>query len=169
VAGRLLMRFILRQARQHGRNLRDMVIVGTNTRAVQFARKVEASPELGYRVVGFVDDDWTGLAQFPSSGYSRVSSFAGIPSFLRETVVYEVVIALPMRSLHSHASQIAALCEQQGIVLRALPNMFDLKLARSRVEDFEGNFVVTHYTGALEGWPVLIKRVLDFVASLTLI
>jgi exopolysaccharide biosynthesis polyprenyl glycosylphosphotransferase len=169
VAGRLVLRFILSKVRQHGRNLRDMVIVGTNVRAVQFARKVEATPGLGYRVIGFVDDEWAGLSAFQSSGYPLASSFAGIPSFLRETVVDEVVMALPMRSLHSHASQIAALCEQQGITLRSLPNMFDLKLARSRVEDFEGDSVVTHYTGALEGWPVLVKRILDFTASLVLI
>ena len=169
VAGRLVLRFILGKVRQHGRNLRDMVIVGTNVRAVQFARKVEATPGLGYRVIGFVDDDWVGLSAFQRSGYPLTSNFAGVPSFLRETVVDEVVMALPMRSLHSHASQIAALCEQQGITLRSLPNMFDLKLARSRVEDFEGDSVVTHYTGALEGWPVLVKRILDFTASLVLV
>ncbi len=167
--GRLVLRLVLRKIRQRGRNLRDMVIVGTNMRAVQFARKIEATPGLGYRVIGFVDDDWQGLGQFHSSGYPLACSFAGVPSFLRETVVDEVVMALPMRSLHSHASQIAALCEQQGIMLRSLPNMFDLKLARSRVEDFEGDFVVTHYTGALEGWPVLVKRMLDFSVSLFLI
>jgi exopolysaccharide biosynthesis polyprenyl glycosylphosphotransferase len=168
-AARLAMRFILRKLRQRGRNLRDMLIVGTNVRAVQFARKIEATPGLGYRVIGFVDDEWQGLCQFHGSGYPLACSFAGIPSFLRETVVDEVVMALPMRSLHSHASQIAALCEQQGITLRSLPNMFDLKLARSRVEDFGGDSVVTHYTGSPEGWPVLVKRMLDFAASLFLI
>ena len=167
--GRLVLRFILVKIRQRGRNLRDMVIVGTNLRAVQFAKKIEATPGLGYRVIGFVDDDWAGLGQFQRSGYPLACSFATIPSFLRENVVDEVVMALPMRSLHSRASQIAALCEQQGITLRSLPNMFDLKLARSRVEDFEGDSVVTHYTGSLEGWPVLIKRVLDFTVSLFLI
>jgi len=168
-AARLVMRFILRRVRERGRNLRDMLIVGTNVRAVQFARKVEATPGLGYRVIGFVDDDWQGLGQFQSSGYPLACSFGGIPSFLRETVVDEVVMALPMRSLHSPASQIAALCEQQGITLRSLPNMFDLKLARSRVEDFEGDSVVTHYTGSPEGWPVVVKRMLDFAVSLFLI
>jgi exopolysaccharide biosynthesis polyprenyl glycosylphosphotransferase len=47
--------------------------------------------------------------------------------------------------------------------------MFDLKVARSRVEDFEGDSVVTHYTGSPEGWPVVVKRMLDFAVSLFLI
>ena len=37
VGSRLLMRVFLVWVRRHGRNLRDVLIVGTNDRAVQFA------------------------------------------------------------------------------------------------------------------------------------
>ena len=46
-----------------------MVVVGTNSRALRFARKIEARPELGYRIAGFVDGPWLGLGMFEQTGY----------------------------------------------------------------------------------------------------
>ena len=39
---------LLRQVRLRGHNLRHVLILGTNPRAVEFARKIESKPELGY-------------------------------------------------------------------------------------------------------------------------
>jgi exopolysaccharide biosynthesis polyprenyl glycosylphosphotransferase len=170
MVSRLSMRLFLAQVRLHGRNLRDMLIVGTNPRGVQFASKIVANPALGYRVVGFVDQGGADMPGFDNSGFKRVTDFAGLPSFLRKNVVDEVVIALPMRSMHSEASEVAALCEQQGILIRFASTLFDLKISRRRVEEVvEGDSLITHYTGSLEGWPVVIKRLIDIVASATLL
>jgi exopolysaccharide biosynthesis polyprenyl glycosylphosphotransferase len=86
-------------------------------------------------------------------------------SFLRGTAVDEVVIALPMGSLHSDAAKIAALCEEQGITTRVLSS-FDLKLARSTAEEFEGATIVTHYIGVDESWQLFMKRFFDVCISI---
>ena len=170
IAGRLSVRFVLKQIRVHGNNLRHMLIVGTNDGAVEFARKIEQTPALGYRIIGFVDEEWTGLEKFRQVGYPMACSFEGLPNFLRSNVIDEVVVSLPMRSQHFHASEIASVCERHGITLRFASNIFDLKFARSRAEEFEGNSHITHYTGTMtDGWPVVIKRVLDFTISFILI
>jgi exopolysaccharide biosynthesis polyprenyl glycosylphosphotransferase len=169
VSSRVLLRIVLQRIRRHGRNLRDVLIVGTSPRAIQFARKIDANADLGYRIVGFADEQWPGQAEFHSSGYRQVCDLAGVQAFLRENVVDEVAMALPMRSMHSHAARIAAACEVQGITLRFVSNLFDLKVARSRTEDFEGDSLVTHYTGTSDGWPLIAKRALDFLVSLLLI
>jgi exopolysaccharide biosynthesis polyprenyl glycosylphosphotransferase len=167
---RVVLRYGLKQVRVRGRNLRDMLIVGTNQRAIQFARKIEGRGDFGYRVLGFVDEDWPGMQQFSETGYARVCSFAELPNFLRHNVVDEVVLALPMRSYHSFSSEVAAICEEQGILLRFTPNLFDLKVARSKTEEFEGDSVITHYTGGMMERPTFwVKRVIDFCVSLTAI
>lgn len=169
VLSRAGMRGLLKRLRLHGRNLRDMLIVGTNPRALQFAQKMRGNPGLGYRIIGFVDQEWMGLSEFRQSGFELACDFDGLLGYLRANVVDEVVVALPMRSLHSRASEIAALCEEQGIVIRFVSNLFDLKKTRSRAEEFDGDSLITHYTGGLEGWPVVFKRVVDIVFSLFLI
>jgi exopolysaccharide biosynthesis polyprenyl glycosylphosphotransferase len=163
--GRLLMRSVLRSARLRGRNLRDMLIVGTNPRAVQFARKMRDHQFLGYRVIGFVDQEWAGMGEFSQSGFSLACNFDGLLAYLRSSVVDEVVVALPMRSLHCRASEVAAICEEQGILVRFISNLFDGKMTRPQVEVVEGDSLITHHTVRLEGWPVVTKRFVDILVA----
>ena len=167
VLSRLALRFVLARTRLRGRNLRHVLIVGTSKRAIEFANRLESNPELGYSVIGFADQYWDGIHEFEQGGKSLLCDLPGLPEFLRSNVVDEVVIGLPIRSFHDDASRVAAVCEQQGIIVRVLPNIFDLKVARSRAEEMEGDSDITHYTGVIEGWPVVVKRVLDFSIALT--
>jgi exopolysaccharide biosynthesis polyprenyl glycosylphosphotransferase len=165
-ASRLLLRTMLAGMRRRGRNLRQMVVVGTNPRAIRFARKLELRPELGYRIVGFADDAWHGLAEFRKTGYPLVSDFAGFHAFLREHVADEVMVALPMQSSYAQAARIAALCEEQGIIVRLLSDLFNLRLPQSRAGEFEGEPVVTLSAGSPDGWQHIFKRALDVSLSL---
>lgn len=169
VLSRLVLRYVLAQTRLRGRNLRHLLIVGTNARAIEFADRIQASPELGYRIIGFADRDWTGNEQLRSHGYSVACDLDELPGFVRTNVVDEVVIALPLRSFHDDASHIATLCEEQGILFRVLSSIFNLKMARSRAEDLEGESLLTHYTGAAQGWPLVAKRILDFSLALVML
>jgi exopolysaccharide biosynthesis polyprenyl glycosylphosphotransferase len=166
ITSRLALRMFLVQTRLRGRNLRHVLIVGTSSRAVEFAEKIQDSPALGYCVIGFADRCWDGIGSFRETGHALVCDLDGLPEFLRANVVDEVVIALPMRSSHDDASRVAVLCEQQGIIVRVLPNIFNLKISRSRADEFEGDAFITHYTGVTEGWPVMMKRILDFCLAL---
>jgi exopolysaccharide biosynthesis polyprenyl glycosylphosphotransferase len=169
IASRLALRNLLERIRRRGRNLRYVLIAGTNSRAIEFARKIEAKSELGYRLLGFVDDQWYGTDEFRKNGYSLLVDFNDLPAFLREHVVDEVVIALPINSSYHKASRVVALCEEQGIIVRFLSNIFNPKLAWSRAELIEDESMIALYTGAMEGWPVVAKRVLDFCVSLSLL
>jgi len=146
-----------------------MLIVGTNPRAIQFAQKIEAKTDLGYRVIGFVDDEYAENGGFKKSNYELVASLNNFSTYLKDHVVDEVVISLPMKSFYDQAARIVALCKEQGIIIRLLSDMFNINLGRSEVDRLEDDSVVTVATGAMEGLPVLVKRVLDFCLSSILI
>jgi exopolysaccharide biosynthesis polyprenyl glycosylphosphotransferase len=166
-ATRLSVRTWLRHLRARGQNFRHMLIVGTNSRAIQFAKGVPHRPEWGCQLLGFADDAWAGAEELQAEGFKRVCDFAELPGFLRRNVVDEVVIALPVRSFHEHASKIVEMCEEQGIIVRILSDLFDLKTPRR--PDHDDAPVITHYAGPLNGWPVVIKRLLDIVLSGTML
>jgi exopolysaccharide biosynthesis polyprenyl glycosylphosphotransferase len=168
-ASRFVLRFILASIRVHGRNLRHMLVLGTNPRAVNFARKLLADRERGYRILGFVDDDWPGMAEFRESGFQVVSDYVGLKTFLRLNVVDEVTIYLPFGSLYSHCHDVADLCQQHGIIMRFNSDIFGLNAPNRRTEEFDGDHFVATLTGMREGWPVMLKRTLDIVVSATLL
>jgi len=164
---RLMVRTWLRRIRTRGQNFRNMLIIGSNSRAIEFAKSVPHRPEWGCHILGFADDEWSGVDELHAAGFQRVCDFAELPSFLRRNVVDEVVIALPVRSFHEHASKIVEMCEEQGIIVRLLSGLFDLKTPRR--EDMDDAPVITHYAGPANGWPVVIKRALDMILSGTML
>jgi exopolysaccharide biosynthesis polyprenyl glycosylphosphotransferase len=164
-APRILLREALDQASRRGRNLRYVLIVGTNSRAIAFAKRIAAEPERGYRILGFVDDDWAMPGEFEKNGFSVVCGTQDLPEFLRRSVVDEVAMYLPLRSSYERASQIAALCEQNGILMRFDGDIFSLKKARSRTDEIAGRCHVTTYTTVRELGPLFVKRTIDIVGS----
>ena len=118
ITSRRVIRPFLAAVRKRGRNLRYMLVLGTNSRAIDFARKILQTPELGYRLVGFVDDDWNGLSQFKETGFPLVSDHKGLAEFLRRNIVDEVAMYLPLRSFYQGSFGAAALCAQFGIIMR---------------------------------------------------
>jgi len=169
VASRFALRTWLRRLRTHGRDSRNMLIVGSNSRAIEFAKTIRSKPELGYRIIGFADEEWNGTNELRQNGWSVVCNLEDLRTFLRRSVVDEVVLAIPLRSFHDLAAEIAAMCEQQGIILRLLSDLFNLKSRRPIADDFEGSALITHYASIEEGWPVVIKRGIDFSLSLMLL
>jgi exopolysaccharide biosynthesis polyprenyl glycosylphosphotransferase len=169
VIARIAVRILLRGIRVRGHDLRHVLILGTNTRAIEFARKIEEKPELGYRVLGFVDDDWHGMPEFLCSGYEIQCDCKSLSEYLRRNVIDEVAIYLPLRSFYEHASQAAALCEQHGITVRLASDVFNLKIARSYAGELGGDPHITAYSGSPDGWPILIKRSLDVLISSALL
>lgn len=169
ISSRLILRFVLNYIRKRGRNLRHVLVVGTNPRAVQFARRIESRPELGFRVIGFADENWPGLRTIEGTGKRLVCDLKGLAEFVRNTVVDEIVIALPLRSFYGQAAEIAILCEEQGVVMRFLPRIFNLHKARSTAEELAGDSLLTLSTGPLDGWPVFVKRGLDIALSSALL
>lgn len=169
VAGaRVLIRSGLEFVRVRGRNLRHVLILGTNRRAVEFSRRLGVAPELGYRVLGFVDDGWHKDSAFQTD-HPLCCDFDHLAEYLRRNVVDEVANYLPLRSLYEECSSVAALCEQHGILMRFDPEMFDLKIARHRAEELDGCTHITAHSSLLEGWATMAKRVLDVTTSVALL
>ncbi len=169
ILSRVILRVTLKQVRLNGRNVRNILIVGTNPRAVQFARDIQNKPDLGYRLVGFLDESWHGQDDFTKTGYTIVSDFKNFNSFLRCFVIDEVMIALPIKSYYEKAAKIIAQCEEQGVLIRMLGNIFTQKHAQERVEHFEGQSLLTLQPGALGDQAFFFKRIIDIFISLPLL
>jgi exopolysaccharide biosynthesis polyprenyl glycosylphosphotransferase len=169
ILSRLTLRSTLESLRRRGRNLRHMLIIGTNPRAIRLAREVESKPELGYRLMGFVDSDYAGAQEFRKVGYSLVADLKEFPGFIRSRMVDEVLICLPLRSHYVEASKIVACCEEQGIMVKILSDLFDLKLAHSNIEQLGDESIITLSTGSMEGWAAIFKRTFDVVVSFVLV
>jgi exopolysaccharide biosynthesis polyprenyl glycosylphosphotransferase len=167
-ASRIILKTSLAVVRRRGHNLRYVLILGTNSRAIEFAKKI-ANPSLGYTLLGFVDDEWEEIRKFRNTGFPLACNYAGFAEFLRRNVVDEVAMFLPLRSYYQRSFEVAALCQQQGIVARLGGEIFSLHTARASVEQLEGvNFFSIDNT-VRAWWALCAKRTLDVIVSAILL
>jgi exopolysaccharide biosynthesis polyprenyl glycosylphosphotransferase len=168
-ASRVVLRLMLARIRIYGRNLRHMLILGTNSRAIDFARRITADKTLGYHLLGFVDDEWPGLPEFRKTEFKLVSNYAGLKEFLRWNVVDEVTFLLPIGSYYGVCHDVANLCRQHGILMRFSSDVFGITALERRAEEFDGDHFIATVTWAGEGWPTAVKRTIDVIASALLL
>jgi len=169
IAGmRLLVRLNLRRLRLGGHNIKKLLLVGNGPRAEWLATQVAERSDLGYRLVGYVDEERRvtnpALASVPWLG-----QFEELRSVIAREVVDEVFITLPIKSQYSRIEEAITILEEQGIMVHLLSDVFPHRLARSRAWEFEGAPLVSLHSAPSISWRTEAKRVIDFVGSLLLL
>lgn len=162
---RMIGRRMTHLLRIYGRNLRSVLIIGTNHRALSFAHEIADHPEWGYQLLGFADNAWHDAGASEAYQAKLLGGLEQVPDFLRTLALDEVIVALPMASYYQQAAQIVALCKQQGILVRFAGGLFDLQTP-GRVSSMpSGNSVITLLDESWDAWSAFIKRSIDVVGS----
>jgi exopolysaccharide biosynthesis polyprenyl glycosylphosphotransferase len=161
LATRLVIRWILWQLRDRGRNTRFVLVVGTNAWAESFADLVDSHHTLGLRVIGHLD---------PGAGDSTIVSrpilggLVDIERVLHTMVVDEVAFCLPV-SQWSRIDDIARLCEEEGKIVRIPMYHLEHTLATGRVEEFSGVPIYSIVSGPDRVAGMIAKRALDIAGA----
>lgn len=164
----LLSRFVGRLGmiafRKRGRNLRSVLIIGSNSRAVKLADRFLTDVHLGYEFLGFVDDAWH-CSHAPTHHRNRLmGDLNGLLHLLRVTAVDEVVIALPIASNYRLIEQILEWCTQQGIAVAVEASLFEN--SRSPFAGYERlHGTMTLYDATPIQWTAGAKRIIDVLLS----
>ena len=159
------LRFFLKKLRLYGRNLRFVLIVGTNKRAYDFAHRMEKNQGLGYRIIGYLDDK----IYFPNGKVKLLGKLSDFSSILNSQVIDEVIIALPIKSHYEKIQHIIEKAEEQGIIIRYLTDIFNTKLTKLKSSTFAGFPLLTTVKGTDRYWHYFVKRTMDLVLSFILI
>ena len=168
-SGRLIARELLVRYSSQEENLRRILIVGANTRAVRLVRRIETEQELGYRLIGFVDDTAINAPNLEEYGYHLVAKYKDLADYLGKTAIDEVLICLPVISRFEDISDVVSICEEQGISVGILRDLFKLHVTTSKIRQFGEHTIITVHPHAIDGVHAVTKRALDVLISAALI
>jgi exopolysaccharide biosynthesis polyprenyl glycosylphosphotransferase len=147
--------------RTRGIGVSNLLIVGAGDLGRAVMRTAFARPDLGYRCVGFVDDDpqrgQTDIGRFPALG-----EIDALPALLAEHKIGDVVITLPW-SAQPKIVQIVKLCQQRGVQVRVVPSLLQINYSQVDVNDFGGIPVLGIRGRTISPVSRLIKRGLDLL------
>jgi len=162
---RIVVRQVLVFARDHGRNVRYMLVLGTSARAKAFADLVESHAELGLIVIGHLKADASEARVVLNRPMLGVID--DLETVLHSQIVDEVAICLPF-SMEELIEQAVYVCEQEGKVVRIPVAPVERVLTMSQLESVDGVGVYSLANGPDRAVSLALKRLIDIVGAAVL-
>lgn len=161
-AARLIWRGVQAHLRRRGRGVDRVLIAGAGEVGRAVMRNIVARPELGYQVVGFVDDD---VSRGDLGRFKALGGLDNIGTVLKNERVDEVVITLPWM-YHRTIMGLVRAAESHGVRARVVPDLFQLSLSRVDFDDLGGIPVMAIKEARISRGGRLVKRLLDILLAL---
>lgn len=166
---RITLKQVLMMVRLSGYNSRHMLIIGFNDEGKEIARRIDASPVLGYKICGFISEHVTGSDQeknISGTKYEVIGHIWDLKAILENEPIDEIMICLPFIEQLPAVTQIIKLAQELGVVARLFPDDSTARiLSQCHIEQFEGHSIVTLFREQML-LQLLGKRVMDFTLSL---
>lgn len=159
---RLIRRWVLAYLRHHGIGIRRVLIIGMGDIGRSLLGIMLSRPELGYRPIGFLDDD----AQKSAVGMGRVAAL-GETTQMTEVIAAHFVdtVIITFRWKHyDRIQELTEVCRETGTDLRIVPEIMQLNIRQVQVENLDG--IPLLGIGAHRSFSranQLIKRSLDLI------
>jgi exopolysaccharide biosynthesis polyprenyl glycosylphosphotransferase len=156
---RVVLDALLREAHRRGHDLERVLIVGDGENAQLVEAKIQAAPELGYRIAGFISNGAADPKVDPVLG-----GLADIPNIVRDQGVGEVIIAWAGIS-HHELIDIVTGCTRMRVDIKIFPDIFELMAREVETSELTGLPLMRVRDVALRGWMRFLKRALDVAVS----
>jgi Undecaprenyl-phosphate glucose phosphotransferase len=146
-----------------GVGLRRVLIAGAGDLGRMVADKVLEHPELGYQIVGFVDDR-AGGDHLGYRGLPLLGSLADAADVVAREHVEHLYVALPLEE-HMKLLDLVESTSREGVDIKVVPDLLQFIALRARLEDLDGVPVINLNDVPLQGVNALVKRAIDVVIS----
>jgi Undecaprenyl-phosphate glucose phosphotransferase len=162
-ASRELVREVLERRWRAGIGLKRILIAGSGELGRLVAEKILEHRELGYQIVGFVDDlaggDHLGYRGLPLLG--TLDETAEITA--REAIDH-LYVALPPEQ-HVRMLDLIETTSREMVDVKVVPDLLQVIALRARLEDLDGVPVININDVPLHGFNSAVKRLIDIVIS----
>lgn len=166
---RAAVRGVLKHYREKGYNTRSIAIVGTGRSAQELAMAVLENEWMGLKIAGYYDNRRTmretieGAPDIPIKGV-----FADLIKGAKNKSFDEVYVALPTDAQDTISGIVAELADCT-IPVHIVPDVFTFKLLTARSSSIGHIPIVSVYEMPMDDLGVILKRILDVVASLCIL
>lgn len=156
---------------KRGVGVRNLVVVGATDAASRLMQTLVEKPKLGYRLLGYVDDElrfseWTIPARYPNGQpIEHIGTNRNLPDLIKQQQVQEIIIALPA-AMHATINEVISQCREYEVEFTLVPDIFELRVDTLQFQQINGVPVIGIKANALTGWNYVVKRACDVLLSL---
>ena len=167
-APRATTRALLERRWRHGIGLKRILIAGTSDAARHVVDKMLEHGELGYHIVGFVDDR-AGGDHLGYRGLPLLGTLSEVDDILHRERVDQLYVALP---LHEHVKMLDLIevANRECTDVKVVPDLLQVIALRARLEDLDGVPIININDVPLQGINSAVKRAIDIaIAAVALV
>jgi Undecaprenyl-phosphate glucose phosphotransferase len=158
-AARGALRGYLQRMWAAGYNVKRVLVAGAGELGQTVAETILAHRELGYRVVGFVDDD---PGRRGGAGIPVLGRFDDTMAVASAHGVDQLYIALPLDE-HAKLLKLIKSVSNECLDIKVVPDLVQYATIKAALEDLDGIPIISLNEVPLRGWSSMLKRVMDFV------
>lgn len=160
---RMVFRELLRLLRRLGYNQRHVVIIGAGSLGQRVVYMLQAHPELGMRVRGYLSRKDSKVGQ-QLHGVPVIGTFQQAREVLTQQV--DVVFLCLPPDVESEAERLMQILSGTTAEVKIIPSIYEFITLRAEAEVFNGLPIVTLQGSPLYGWNLFLKRWFDVAGSL---
>ena len=164
-ASRETVRNFLERRWRAGIGLKRILIAGAGELGRLVADKILEHRELGYQVVGFVDDR-AGGDHLGHRGLPLLGTLDEAGEIAEREGIDHLYVALPAED-HVQMLQLLETIGRECIDVKVVPDLLQVIALRARLEDLDGIPIVNINDVPLQGFNSILKRSIDFALSAT--
>lgn len=165
---RATVRAVLQHRWRSGVGLKRILIAGSSEVARHVVDKMLQHGELGYRIVGFVDDR-AGGDHLGYRGLPLLGTLSELGEILGGEQVDQLYIALPLDE-HIKMLELIDVANREFVDVKVVPDLLQVIALRARIEELDGLPIININDVPLQGVNSLVKRVLDVsIATIALV
>jgi Undecaprenyl-phosphate glucose phosphotransferase len=162
-ASRELVREALERRWRAGIGLKRVLIAGAGDLGRVVADKVLEHRELGFKVVGFLDDRATG-DHIGYRGIPLLGMLGEADDIIRRERIDHVYVALPLEE-HVKMLGLVEATNREGVDVHVVPDLLQFIALRARLENLDGVPIISLNDVPLRGFNSLLKRAIDVAIS----
>ena len=167
IAFAYLSRKFIREALERrwaaGVGLRRILIAGAGELARVVADRILEHRELGYQIVGFVDDR-AGGDHLGYRGLPLLGALADAAEIIARERIDHLYVALPLEE-HMKLLDLIESTSREGVDVKVVPDVLQFIALRARLEDLDGVPVINLNDVPLQGVSTFVKRSFDVMIS----
>ena len=162
-ASREGVRELLERRWRAGIGLKRILIAGVGDLGRMVADRILQHRELGYQVIGFVDDR-AGGDHIGYRGLPLLGTLAEVGDIAQRERIDHLYVALPLEE-HSKLLDLIELTSRECLDVKVVPDLLQFIALRARLEDLDGLPIINVNDVPLQGLNTWIKRSIDVLLS----
>jgi putative colanic acid biosynthesis UDP-glucose lipid carrier transferase len=149
----------IRRFRKRGINSKKVLLYGAGRLGQSIATQTERSPETGFQIVGYVDDN-PELKGQSINGIPVVGSLADLRETPLDYEIEEIWVALPL-SATPKVTEVLEITERHPISVRMFPDLFGMTLLNHSATELLGFPMIDLNVDRMDGLNLFIKNLED--------